>query len=207
MNPQQTRGPDWKVLLIGGSSGVGKTFVARELAKHLTLSLLLLDDIRLALQQTTSDQTHPELHVFLNYHPDQWRNAASIHADWISVGKAMLKPLHAIIKHHCIVPDVGAIIIEGDGILPIAGSPLPDPKDVRTVFIVEQNETQLLHNLRSRGRGFSEWDTLRQEVFAHASWVYGQWLAREADKLRLPVIEAQPQRTLLERLLSAAGVK
>ena len=207
MNPQQTRGPDWKVLLIGGSSGVGKTFVARELAKRLSLSLLLLDDIRLALQQTTNDQTHPELHIFLNYHPEQWRNSESIHADWITVGRAMLKPLHAIIKHHCIVPDVGPIIIEGDGILPISSSPFPDSKDVRTVFIVEQNETQLLHNLRSRGRGFGEWNTLEQEGFAHASWLYGQWLAREADKLELPVIAAQPQQTLLERLLSAAGVK
>ena len=61
--------------------------------------------------------------------------------------------------------------------------------------------------LRSRGRGFGEWNTLEQEGFAHASWLYGQWLAREADKLELPVIAAQPQQTLLERLLSAAGVK
>ena len=207
MKPQQTRGPDWKVLLIGGSSGVGKTFVARELAKHLSVSLLLLDDLRLALQQTTNDQTHPELHVFLNYHPEQWRNSESIHADWITVGRAMLKPLHAIMKHHCSVPDVGPIIIEGDGILPIASRPFPDPKDVRALFIVEQNETQLLHNLRSRGRGFNDWNTLEQEGFAHASWLYGQWLAREADKLELRVIDAQPQKTILERVLSIAGLQ
>jgi hypothetical protein len=119
----------------------------------------------------------------------------------------MLKPLHAIIQHHCIVPDVGPIIIEGDGILPIASNQFPDPKSVRMVFIVEQNETQLLQNLRSRGRGFREWDTLEQEGFAHASWVYGQWLAREANRLELPVIDAQPQETLLERLLSVAGVQ
>jgi 2-phosphoglycerate kinase len=207
MNPQQTRDPDWNVLLIGGSSGVGKTFVARELARHLSLSLLLLDDIRLALQQATGDQTHPELHVFLNYQLGQWRNSESIHADWVTVGRAMLKPLHAIIQHHCIVPDVGPIIIEGDGILPIASNQFPDPKSVRMVFIVEQNETQLLQNLRSRGRGFREWDTLEQEGFVHASWIYGQWLAREANRLELPVIDAQPQETLLERLLSVAGVQ
>ena len=207
MHHPQNQSHDWKVLLIGGSSGVGKTVAARELARHLSLPLLLLDDIRLALQQATSDQTHPEIHVFLNYHVEQWRNSEAIFADWITVGKAMTKPLQAIIAHHCIVPDVGPILIEGDGILPIAGSPLPDPKDACTVFIVEQDESQLLENLRSRGRGFNDWDTSQQEVFAHASWIYGQWLAREADKLRLPVIEAQPQRTLLERLLSAAGVK
>ena len=207
MNPQQTRDPDWKVLLIGGSSGVGKTFVARELARHLSLSLLLLDDVRLALQQATSDQTHPEIHVFLNYHVEQWRNSEAIFADWITVGNAMTKPLQAIIRHHCIVPDVGPIILEGDGILPNVSSPFPDPNDVCAVFIVEQDESQLLEKLRSRGRGFNDWDTSQQKGFAHASWIYGQWLAREADKLRLPVIEARPQPTLLERLLSIIGIQ
>jgi 2-phosphoglycerate kinase len=206
MYPKQKGSHDWKVLLIGGSSGVGKTVVARELAKHLGLSLLLLDDIRLALQQATSNETNPDLHVFLNYQKEQWANSELIYADWLTVGKAMVKPLNAIINHHIIVPDVGAILIEGDGILPIAGSPFLESEEVCTVFILEQNEQQLLQNLRSRGRGFNEWDPLAQESFAHASWLYGQWLAQEAKKFGLPVINAQPQQTIRERLLSIIGV-
>ena len=207
MHPKQNRSHNWKVLLIGGSSGVGKTVVARELANYLSLSLLLLDDVRLALQQATSNETNPELHVFLNYETEQWRNSESIFADWITVGQAMVKPLNAIISHHIIVPDVGAIIIEGDGILPIVSNYFLEPKDVCAVFIVEQNEKQLLHNLQSRGRGFNDWDKMEQEGFAHASWLYGQWLAQEANKLELPVINAQPQQTILERLLSIAGMQ
>src|SRR5687768_10019075 len=117
MCPEQNRSHNWKVLLVGGSSGVGKTVVAGELAHHLSLSLLLLDDVRLALQQATSDETNPELHVFLKYQKEQWRISGSICADWITLGKAMAKPLNAIFSHHISVPDVGAIIIEGDGIL------------------------------------------------------------------------------------------
>jgi len=207
MFPKQNQSLNWKVFLIGGSSGVGKTIVARQLAKHLSLSLLMLDDVRLALQQATKSETHPELHVFLNYETEQWRNSESIYADWITVGKAMLQPLNAIISHHIIVPDVGAIIIEGDGILPIVSRQFLEPKDVCIVFIVEQDEEQLLHNLQSRGRGFDEWDKLEQEGFAHASWLYGQWLAQEANKLELPVINAQPQQTIFERLLSIVGVQ
>lgn len=204
---QQHRSHHWKVLLIGGSSGVGKTVVAHELANYLSLSLLLLDDVRLALQQATSNETNPELHVFLNYRTEQWRNSELVYADWITVGKAMVKPLNAIIGHHIIIPDIGSIIIEGDGILPIASSQFFEPKDICTVFIVEPNEKQLLHNLQSRRRGFNDWDKLEQEGFAHASWLYGQWLAQEATKLELPVINAQPQETILERLLSIAGVQ
>src|SRR5262245_43155687 len=109
MSPEQNRSYAWKVLLIGGSSGVGKTMIARELAWHLSLSVLLLDDIRLALQQAISNSTNPELHVFLNYQKEQWRNSESIFADWIAVGKAMTNPLSVIVAHHLVEPDGGAI--------------------------------------------------------------------------------------------------
>jgi len=197
----------WKVLLIGGSSGVGKTVVARQLATHLALPLLLLDDIRLALQKATTDQTNPELHVFLNYRAEHWRDPESIYAAWITLGEAMVEPLRAIINHHIFVPSVGTIVIEGDGILPIASTRCLESKEVCVVYIVEQDEQQLLHNLRSRGRGFNDWGELEQQSFAHASWRYGQWLAREASKLELPVIEAQPQETIFERLLSIVGAE
>ena len=197
----------WQVLLIGGSSGVGKTVVARELAKHLSLSLLLLDDVRLALQEATSSETNSEMHVFLNYQKEKWRDPESIYADWIRVAKAMTAPLNVIISHHLLVPDVGPIIIEGDGILPMARRQLGEPNDVCTVFIVEEDEAQLLHNLQSRGRGYHDLDTPEQKGFAHASWLYGQWLAREARKFELPVIHVRSQKTLLQRLLSMAGVQ
>ncbi len=203
MRPEHNQDREWKVLLIGGSSGVGKTVVARELSKRLSISLLLLDDVRLAIQQVTSHETNPDLQVFLNYQEEQWRNAESICADWVRVGNAMVKPLEAIIHHHLIVPDVGPLIIEGDGILPVITGQFIEPKAVSTVFIVEQNEEQLLSNLRSRGRGFNEWNSPEQKGFAHASWLYGQWLAREAKQYDLPVINAQPQQTLLERVLAS----
>lgn len=203
MLPEDSQGYGWKVLLIGGSSGVGKTVVARELSKRLAISLLLLDDVRLAIQQVTSHETNPDLHVFLNYEEGQWRNAESICADWVTVGNAMLKPLQAVIHHHLIVPDVGPLIIEGDGILPGLPAQFIETKEVSTVFIVENDEEQLFRNLRSRGRGFNEWNAPEQKGFTHGSWLYGQGLAREAQRHDLPVIDAQPQQTLLERLLSS----
>lgn len=206
MCPEKNQGYAWKALLIGGSSGVGKTVMARAVAKHVSLSLLLVDDIRLALQQATNNQTNPELHVFLGYQEKQWRDSNSILTDWITVGKALARPLDAIIRHHIIVPDVGAIIIEGDGILPVYSSQYSETKEVCSVFIVEEDETQLLHNLQSRGRGFNDWDESEQKGFAHASWLYGQWLAQEARRFDLSVIAAQPKETLFERLLSVAGV-
>ncbi|HET9908720.1 MAG TPA: hypothetical protein VFQ23_18875 [Anaerolineales bacterium] len=207
MHSKQNPGYSWKVLLIGGSSGVGKTVAARELAKRLSLSLLLLDDVRLALQHATSRTTHPDLHVFLEYKREQWRDSESIVRDWIAVGNVMSNPLQASINHHILVPDIGSIIIEGDSVLPIQRNAHEASKDVCTVFILEEEETRLLYNLQSRGRGFNELAQAEQEGFAHASWSYGQWISQQAKRFELPVINARPQRTLPERLLAVTGVE
>ncbi len=52
---------DWKVLLIGGISGVGKSTVAKRLGLRLELPWLQVDDLRLALQWsrvTLPQRTH-----------------------------------------------------------------------------------------------------------------------------------------------------
>ena len=124
--------------------------IAAELARQLSLSVLLLDDIRIAIQQATTAKTNPDIQVFLNYSPEEWHQPETILADWIRVAQAMHKPVDAIVSHHLVVPASGRIIIERDGILSTPNS----SKEVCKVFIVEQNQEQLLHNLQSRGRGF-----------------------------------------------------
>lgn len=205
--------PTWDVLLIGGSSGVGKTRIARELAKALSIPLLLADDVRLALQQVTTPEQQADLHVFLNYTPKQWRNGEQIKADWIAVGQAMTPPLKTILAHHVVVSGVGRLILEGDGVLPELARPdtFSDLKhfsglrlddEVKAVFLVEPDEEQILSNLRARGRGFDEWGLEEQRAFAHASWLYGEWLACEARARSLHVLEAHPYESLLERILA-----
>ena len=202
----------WQVLLIGGSSGVGKTLVAHQLAQRLAISLLLVDDIRLALQKATTFISHPELHIFLNYQLEQWQDAETIRDDWLVIGQALRQPLQAIMEHHISVPNAGRIILEGDGILPVLGltssysdlmfstNTMPT-REIRAVFIVEEDERQLLRNLRARGRGFENGNQAEQESFAHASWLFGQWLNQEARAIGLPVVASQPFQTLSERIL------
>ena len=79
---------EWRVLLIDGSSGTGKATIAQEIARRLSTSLLLVDDVRLALEEATTRAEQPELHAFRDYRRDQWRNSESIRDDWIKVGQA-----------------------------------------------------------------------------------------------------------------------
>lgn len=201
---------DWKVLLVGGSSGVGKTLVARELAQNLSISNLLVDDIRLAIQKITTAANEPDIHVFLNYRNENWERPERICSDWITVGNFMAKPLDAIIAHHVIVPTAGRVIIEGDGILPRLGissslhhhaNKTQNRNVVHSVFIIEPNEDKIFQNLYTRKRGFESSSQEAQRAFAHASWLFGKWLEEEAKSMGLPTVKARPYDSLAERIL------
>lgn len=203
--------PGWRVLLIGGSSGVGKTLVARALGCRLGLSVLPVDDIRMSIQQVTTPAEQPGIHYFLA-HPTIWQKPPEALCDgFLAVGQALMRPLAVNIAHHVFVEEAGPVIIEGDGILPALAAqrdfstmhfaPAPVTNEVRSVFLVESDEEELLRNMRKRGRGFDNLSPKEQETFAQASWLYGRWLRRQADHYDLPIVEARPWETLVERVL------
>lgn len=212
MNMQPYRGqPGWRVLLIGGSSGVGKTLVARELGRRLGISVLLADDLRMAIQQVTTPAEQPGIHYFLA-HPMIWQKPPETLCDgFITVGQAMSRPLSATIAHHVYVESAGPLIIEGDGILPALAAlrsfptlhfpQAPATDAVRSVFLVEPDEDALLYNMRQRGRGFDDFSAKEQETFVRAGWLYGQWLRRQADHYDLPFVASRPWESLVERVL------
>ncbi len=110
--------PPWRVLLIGGASGAGKTVLAHNLARHYGVSLLLVDDARLALQQITTPEQQPALHYFLT-RPDVWRQPEDeLLAGFVGVADALAPALGVIVAHHLVVAGAGPLIVEGDGIAP-----------------------------------------------------------------------------------------
>ncbi|HEU5378403.1 MAG TPA: isopentenyl transferase family protein [Ktedonobacteraceae bacterium] len=213
MQQPQIDQPGWRVLLIGGSSGVGKTSVARAIARRLGLSVLLADDVRMAIQQVTTPGEQPGIHYFLA-HPTIWQKPPEALCEgFITVCGAMERPLSVCIAHHVFVEGAGPVIIEGDGILPALAArrdfpnlhfgPGPVGCEVRSVFLVESDEEIIAQNMHLRGRGFGDVSLKEQQTVVRASWLYGQWLRRQADHYNLPVIESRPWDTLIERVLQA----
>jgi len=205
---------DWTVLLIGGSSVIGKTTVARALGRRLGVSVIPADDIRLAVQQMTTATEHPDLHYFLD-DPHIWlRRPEMLRDGFIAVSRAVSPAVESVVAHHVVVADVGPIILEGDNILPgmaaqghfsdirfFAGVERGDA--VRSVFLVEPDEEALLHNARARGRGFDDLPVEEQRTIVRAVWLYGQWVRQEAEAHGLPVVPVRPWTTLTDRLLDA----
>ena len=194
---------DWRVFLIGGHSYAGKTTATDRLALDIGVPWMMVDDLRLAFQRAcvtlpkgTSALYFDKTPNFRRRQPEEIRDAL------IAVAELMSAPLEVVIENHV---DQGIpIVIEGDGILPALlsrPSVVERAGMVRTVFLVEPDESQVLANMPVRGRhpeGITQ-DELRNE--ARAKWLHGQWLAQEAARYNLPVIQPRPWETLVQRLL------
>ena len=91
-------------------------------------------------------------------------------------------------------------MLEGDYILPSLASRAADGAgegQVRAVFLYEPDEAALIRNYLGR-----EPEAGEQVKRARVSWLYGQWLKEECERLGLPALPARPWETLHERILS-----
>lgn len=197
--------PDWKVLLIGGSSGVGKTTVARHLGLQLGLPWLQADDLRLALTYSSTAEQQPVLHALVAEATDPAVPPEAVSARLIETGRIVSHALEIVVANH--VATNAPLVIEGDGILPamaaqrrFANRNVLD--EVRAAFVFEPDEAALFENALARGRGFDTLTAGAQQKAVRQSWLYGHWLRDEALRYGLPVVAARPWQTLAERLLA-----
>ncbi|HZG67552.1 MAG TPA: hypothetical protein VEZ12_12465 [Herpetosiphonaceae bacterium] len=200
------------MLLIGGPSGIGKTIVAEQIGLQLGISWLQVDDLRLALQYS-----HPTvragtgaLHYFLRT-PNVWDQPPERLRDGlIGVGEVMSPAIEIVVANH--VGTAAPVVIEGDGILPsVVACPLVHEHvsagSVAAVFLIESDERVLLDNMLLRSRGIADRRGSELRVEARAKWLFGQWLAGEAHRHGLPVLEARPWSSLAERILQASQAR
>lgn len=197
---------DWKVLLIGGSSGVGKTAISREIGLRFGVPWLQVDDLRLAFQWSHVALTEHSNALYLFQNPDAWQLPPEQFCQGlIAVGEAMSPAIEIVIDNH--VATDAPIVIEGDGILPSLFARQIVQKHmqsghVRGVFLLESDEKVLYANMLARGRGVEAMPESELRTEARAKWLYGQWLAEQANRFGIPALEARPWTTLLDRVLA-----
>lgn len=184
------------VLLIGGSSGTGKSHLARRLSEHYKTPLTEVDDIRIALQQIVDKEKYPALFTFIDnpnfydkYTEHQFTDKL------LDIAKIVWKSLDVLISKHiaCNEP----IIFEGDSIIPDLLAQR-DTHDIKAIFIYDNiqkiKERQVKRNRDSKGE---EKDNLN----ALFSDTYGKEIKRHAEAHGFVAISASPIETLFERTL------
>jgi 2-phosphoglycerate kinase len=198
----------WRVLLIGGSSGVGKSSIARQLGRRFGTPWMQIDDLRLALQRsrvillekTEALYFFEETAQVWSLPPERLRDGL------IALGQVMSPALEVVIENH--VDNADPLVIEGDAILP---SLLTRPSvkarssngQVQAVFLVEPDEHVLLAHMDARYHVHVSHNEALLRAIAHVRWLHGLWLAEEARRLDLPVLEPHPWETLAQRIVAA----
>jgi hypothetical protein len=107
----------WLVLLLGGTSGVGKTRMSYRLARHFGVPLVEVDDFQAVLERLTTPQVQPELHFYRTRH-DEWRrlDEEGRLAHTLRYGAVMAGALEAVIANH--LEGDTPLVLVGDFILP-----------------------------------------------------------------------------------------
>ena len=194
---------NWEVLLIGGASGTGKTAVSYRLAQHFGVGLTEIDDFQVLLEAMTTPEQQPALHFWRTHPAPDQLSAEEIIEQGLTIGPAMAPGLEAVIANH--LESQTPVVLEGDFIHPALAAKktfaaIPSAGRVRSIFLHEADEQQLLANFLQR-----EPVAGPQAKRARVSWLYGQWLEKEASGYGLAVLPARPWETVFERAVRTLG--
>ncbi|MFI9629146.1 AAA family ATPase [Streptomyces sp. NPDC052042] len=196
-------GTSWDILLIGGASGIGKSRLAARLAVEHAAFVVEFDDVVSAVEAMTTAEHHPAVHHFDGL-PDTSRLPVDEVLDLqIATARALEPAVMGVVRNRLTV-DAPAVI-EGDYLTPAAVARSIDEsaasgRRVRAVFLHEDDPDRITANYGRREPAAGP-----QHHRARVSAAYSHWLADQAARHGLPVIECRPWDSLTGRVARVLG--
>jgi ribosomal protein S18 acetylase RimI-like enzyme/dephospho-CoA kinase len=200
-----TADPAWRVLLLGGAAGAGKSTAAATIARRLHCSWLSVDAIWSTLKSATAAETHPAFHRFEPPDEDVDGGAEHLFRLHIESAEAISESLGAFVDWQ--LREGERLVLEGAWITAQCAAALREryAGAVDAVFICEADADAVLAAMMARASAPAR--TPRRLRLAEMSWRYGEWLRAESGRLAVPVVEARPRDTLVTRILDAAETR
>jgi 2-phosphoglycerate kinase len=192
---------DWRILLIGGASGVGKSKLSHQLARHYDVNLIEQDDFQAFLEVSTTAEQQPLLHFWRTNWDEfiAWSDEEHLE-HFVQVSRQVFQPgFEAVIANRLEAESLA--MLEGDFVLPelAAKTKFADEANqgrVKALFVYEEDEAQIAANYLAR-------EGEEQPLRAHWSWLANQWLRSECERLNVPTLSARPWNTVVERAISS----
>jgi len=191
---------EWQLFLLGGATASGKSFSGTEVARRLGVACVSADALWKALMSVTSRESHPAFHHF-EPTEEEWRRGPDfLCARHIESAEAQTPALEAFIDWE--MKERHRMLLEGAWITPeMAAGRCKESLDTRAVFIHEPDESQILASMVARQK--RDHPSERQLRLAAMAWRYGNWLRDGATEHGLPIAEARPRATLVDRIIKA----
>ncbi|VVB80042.1 2-phosphoglycerate kinase [uncultured archaeon] len=194
-----------KVILIGGPPTVGKSYTANKIAKELKLSWISTDTIRGQMRKIVRKEDYPKLFLHENANSNmaieflskkspkeivQHQNDESEEV-WAGV-KALIETDYPW----------DSFIIEGIAILPHLIKNLKSHKEVKVLFLVDENKERIRKTIFTRGL-WDDADKYPDSVKEkEVDWVveFNKYIKEEAKKYNLPIVEIKDQKGYLKEV-------
>jgi 2-phosphoglycerate kinase len=192
---------EWIVLLLGGASGVGKSMLSYPLARRLGVNLTGIDDLQIALETATTPGDLPLLHFWRTNFDEymSWTDERRVEHHVRVCREVFLPVMRAVIADH--LETRTPVVYEGDFLLPEMATMAtygdePNDHRVQALFVSEPDEAQIAANYVEREGG-------AESERARASWLFDAFLRSECDRHCVPVVDARPWNSVVERALAA----
>jgi 2-phosphoglycerate kinase len=190
-----------RLFLVAGSAGSGKSTLAKALAHELEAGWLHLDSIWLAMKVAAGEGTPAQDVLDIDR---RMRRADEADDDVLAVHVAasgeVCRALPAVLGLELQAHE--RLVADGAWLLPsfVTELELPDT-EVRVVYIVQRTEADVEAALIPRRGALPLED--RHRLMNRRIFQYGAWLADEARAYDMPVVEALPFESLLDRARTA----
>ena len=190
-----------RLFLVAGSAGSGKSTLAKALARELDAGWLQLDSIWLAMKVAAGEGTPARDILDIDRRMCREDEADDeVLAAHVAASGEVCRALPAVLRLELEAHE--RLVVDGAWLLAsfVTGLELPDT-EVRAVYVVQRTEADVEAALIPRRGGLPLED--RHRLMNRRIFQYGAWLADEARAHDLPVVDALPFESLLDRARAA----
>lgn len=187
-----------RIILIGGTSHVGKSTLGKYLANKLGWSYLATDRLAKHPGRPWSENGQAvREHVVQHY---QTLSVEALVLDvWSHYQKNVLPQIETIVQRHRSDLSKNCLVIEGSALYPGLVTNLSNENDVSAIWLVASE--QLLQNRIFNQSNFSQLDQASQQLvqkFLERTLLYQQYIKDELEGLQFRYIDPESEITLEE---------
>jgi 2-phosphoglycerate kinase len=200
-----------QIILVGGMPTAGKSTMAENLSRHLTLPWISTDQIGIIMREVATREKYPKLFTWEDYNGVQYLNeftADEIADREFAKGEAVWLGVRKLIKEDAFWNN--GFIIEGDDILPhLLAQDFPDSSNIKAVFIGDRDIERIRNVVFTRKFLGDDADAYPDYVKEkEVEWVlnFNEKLKSQVLKYQMPWVEVEKNEHDLTKVLIALGL-